>query len=62
MEAFKIPILKKIGEAPKLGGACANTFGMAAQPIIAGLSSVGFNGYLVIEDPDGNVLEVLQQQ
>lgn len=62
MLANNVTVLKKVGEAPKLGGLCASVFGMAGQPTISALSQVGFDKYLVIQDPDGNVLEVLQQE
>jgi hypothetical protein len=62
MMAHNVTILKKIGERPKLGGLCANAFGMAGSSVVAAMSSIGFQGLLVIQDPDGNVLEVLQQE
>lgn len=62
MQAHNVTILKKTGETPKLGGLCASVFGMAANTIITAMGGLGFDNLLVVQDPDGNVLEVLQQE
>jgi hypothetical protein len=59
MQAHNVTILKKIGEKPKLGGLCASVFGMAKSAELAAMVSVGFKDLLVVQGPDGNVLEIL---
>lgn len=49
-------------------GPIANAFGVGdvstqeARGVVAGLEAIGFKLALVVEDPDGNIVEILQQQ
>lgn len=67
MQNFGVPILKPVGEDPDISGPIANAFGVGdvaeqeAREIIAGLRGIGFQYALVVEDPDGNLVEILPQ-
>ena len=32
------------------------------QAVVSAMSGIGFEGLLVVQDPDGNVIEVLEQE
>lgn len=67
MKAFNVTILKEIGEDPSYKGPLANAFGVGdvsqeeGDAIVKGLEFIGFKFGLVVEDPDGNIVEILPQ-
>jgi lactoylglutathione lyase len=66
MDAFGVTILKRVGAAVDQKGEVPLAFGMPGPgpqtaAALAGLADIGFDGYMIIADPDGNVIEVLQQ-
>lgn len=68
MERFKVTILKPVGVDPAPKGPIANAFGVgdvpndAADEIVAGLEGIGFKDVLIVEDPDGNIVEIYEQK
>lgn len=68
MEEFKVPILKKVGEdfKPKDEPAGAKAFGFGgdvqqARLTVRQLTAIGFDQFLIVTDPDGNVVEIQPQ-
>ena len=70
MEQYGVNILKRAGdsvkpETPK-GRDIANAFGFGssqeeAKAALAGIKVLGFNEFLIVTDPDGNLLEIQPQ-
>ena len=66
MDAFNVTILKRAGESVDQNGEIPLAFGMPGPgpqtaAALAGLVDFGFDGFMILADPDGNVIEVLQQ-
>jgi lactoylglutathione lyase len=69
MEMHGVKVLKRVGEEMKFPSAGAQAFGFDedhsnprdAELTIEGINQLGFNDFLVIADPEGNVLEVQPQ-
>ncbi|KAK2759954.1 hypothetical protein FQN54_002690 [Arachnomyces sp. PD_36] len=70
MDKFGIKVLKRIGEIPTPGGPLDNAFALGDdmtndQAVIAaalrGIAGIGFEDFLVVADPDGNLIEIQQQ-
>jgi hypothetical protein len=65
MEAKGVTIVKRVGDAVDPESVIPAALGFpdndAFQEASPGLQMLGFNGYLIIADPDGNLLEVVQQ-
>ena len=68
MQEFDVPILKRTGVDPQTKGPMANAFGVGdvseaeGEEIVVGLEAIGFKFALIVEDPDGNVVEIMQQK
>lgn len=68
MKAHNVTIVKDIGEDPTPKGAIADAFGVGdvsqwdAEGIVAGLENIGFKYALMVEDPDGNLIEILPME
>lgn len=65
MDAFNVTILKRVGDAVNEDGEIPLAFGMPGSgpetdAALTGLADFGFDGFMIIADPDGNVIEVLQ--
>lgn len=69
MEKHGVPILKKVGSPIKWGSEAAAAFGFnkahatvqEARAALEGIATIGFDAFLIIKDPDGNMIEVQQQ-
>ncbi|KAI1844486.1 hypothetical protein JX265_010019 [Neoarthrinium moseri] len=68
MEDNGVNILKRVGEDLAVeDGPVARAFGLggdvesARVAALAGIRGIGFNGFLIITDPDGNLIEVQPQ-
>ncbi|EPE36506.1 Glyoxalase/Bleomycin resistance protein/Dihydroxybiphenyl dioxygenase [Glarea lozoyensis ATCC 20868] len=65
MEAKGVTIVKRVGDAAHAESVIPAAFGFpdkdAFQEASPGLQMLGFDGVLIIADPDGNLLEVMQQ-
>ena len=71
MEKFGVEILKPVGKMPVPGTATGEllekAFGIAAyteaeqKEALAGIANLGFKNFLIVADPDGNVLEIQSQ-
>lgn len=67
-ETYGVKILKRFGDLPQNEpGPLANAYGLSVltaierEQAIQGIAGFGFGNFVIIEDPDGNVLEVQQQ-
>lgn len=62
-----VTVLKAVGDLPKPGDASLRAFGLdglspdVVNPIITGFQRLGFSQSLLVADPDGNMIEVQQQ-
>jgi hypothetical protein len=65
MEAKGVKIVKKVGNAVDPNSPIPAALGFpdkeAFEEGIPGLQVLGFYGFMIIADPDGNLLEVIQQ-
>lgn len=69
MENHGVTIVKRVGDTLKWGSDGARAFGFdkahstvkEARAALEGIAQIGFNSFMLIEDPDGNLLEVQQQ-
>ncbi|KAF2180505.1 hypothetical protein K469DRAFT_692707 [Zopfia rhizophila CBS 207.26] len=69
LESFGVPIIKPVGEKPSLDrdSIIAKAFGFddptskEAQEALPGIVQLGFTTFIVAADPDGNLLEIQQQ-
>lgn len=71
MKKFGVEILKPVGKMPVPGTATGEllekAFGIAAyteaeqKEALAGIANLGFANFLIVADPDGNVLEIQNQ-
>lgn len=68
MEKFGVNILKRTGELPPPElGPLANAFGLfllnetERQEALDGIAGFGFGQFIIVEDPDGNTIEIQQQ-
>lgn len=67
MEQYGIEILKRVGEDISGKGEIANAFGFgaaSASEVKAGLvaiDGIGFKDFLIVTDPDGNLIEIQNQ-
>lgn len=65
MEAKGVNIVKRVGDAVDPTSSIPAALGfpdtMAFEEGIPGLQILGFYGYMIIADPDGNLLEVIEQ-
>jgi len=65
MEANNVTIVKRVGASVDLHGVIPLAFGLAdpaeRDAAIPGVEALGFPAFLVIADPDGNLLEVQEQ-
>ena len=58
-----VKIVKRVNEMPQQPSDVATAFGLAdeadeASKALEGIAQIGFSGFLIIEDPDGNLIEV----
>ena len=65
MDAFNVTILKRVGDAVNPDGEVPLAFGMPGPGVqttaaLTGLADFGFDGFMILADPDGNVIEVHQ--
>ena len=66
MQAYGVSILKRIGLPIEPGSPAALVFGYAsntaaARAALMGAQTLGFDSFLLVTDPDGNLLEIQQQ-
>lgn len=67
MKNFGVTILKEVGADPAPKGLIANAFGVgdvsdeAGVEIVTGLEAIGFKFALIVQDPDGNIIEIFEQ-
>ena len=67
LESFNITILKRTGEAPDINDPSAGAFGITdpstqdAADAMKGVLLSGFLDFVIVADPDGNLLEVQPQ-
>jgi hypothetical protein len=65
LEANNVTIVKRVGASVDLNGVIPPAFGVPDPPerdaAIPGIEKLGFLEFLIIADPDGNLLEVQQQ-
>ena len=71
MEQLGVTIVKKIGDEAALNSPVAEAFGLGSndtssgeaelENTIAGIAMIGFSQFLLVEDPDGNLIEIQQQ-
>ncbi|KAK5713117.1 hypothetical protein LTR15_011479 [Elasticomyces elasticus] len=69
MESQGVSIVKLTGEPIAWGSEGAKAFGLdeahwareAARAALQGITEIGFDSYMLIKDPDGNLVEVQQQ-
>lgn len=70
MEKFGVKILKRVGENPNANGPLDNAFSLgdaitkdqaAKAAALKGIIGMGFPAFLVVADPDGNLVEIQQQ-
>ena len=66
MQAHGVQILKPIGEDVKPESALAKAYGFGsslreARAAAKGIEAIGFKYFLLVADPDGNVVEIQQQ-
>lgn len=69
MEQNGVRILKRVGETPApVDGPIAQAFGVGGPDVqqaraaaLAGIRSLGFDNFLIITDPDGNLIEIQPQ-
>ena len=74
MKAFDVPILKGVNAplhvAMPEGEEVATAFGVGknvvkspeeAMTLLEGINAFGFGGFLIVADPDGNLLEIQPQ-
>ena len=68
MEALGGKILKHVGESLVQGSAAAQAFGFppafpeaAAAAALKGIEAIGFKDFLIVVDPDGNMVEIQNQ-
>jgi len=70
MKNHGVEIVKPVGEKVKWGTEGAVAFGFDeahstvkdARAALAGIEQIGFDYFLLIKDPDGNLIEVQQQE
>ncbi len=65
MEAHNVTIVKRVGDPVDLNGVIPPAFGVpdpaSRDAAIPGVEQLGFLAFLIIADPDGNILEVQEQ-
>ncbi|PVH80320.1 hypothetical protein DL98DRAFT_588429 [Cadophora sp. DSE1049] len=67
LESFNIPILKRTGETPDINDPSAGAFGITdpstqdAADALKGVLLSGFLDFVIVADPDGNLLEIQPQ-
>ena len=67
MKAHGAKILKEVGANPLPGSPVAKAFGLADErassqkDALAAINAIGFNTFLLVADPDGNLIEIQQQ-
>lgn len=65
MKAKGVTIVKQVGDAVNPNSPIPAALGfpnlLAFEEGIPGLQVLGFYGFMIIADPDGNLLEVIQQ-
>lgn len=68
MRAFEVPILKRVGVQMPIKGPIASAFGVGdvseagGEEIVAGLDAIAAAFVLLVEDPDGNLVEIWEQR
>lgn len=68
-DSLNVPILKHVGEMPTTDGDAivARAWGFdpdvpeEVKSALAGIAGIGFQDFVIVADPDGNLLEVQQQ-
>ena len=65
MEAYGVKIVKRVGDPVDPESAIPSALGFpdkaAFQAGIPAIQAVGFYGFMIIADPDGNLIEVTEQ-
>lgn len=66
MQQYGVKIVKGLGANPQPGDPVSQAYGLGndvaeAMAALAGIKQIGFENFLLVEDPDGNLVEIQQQ-
>lgn len=66
MDQFGVTVLKRLGEDLKPGSEVAQAYGVEGSAeqemaVTEGIEAIGFAYFLLVSDPDGNIVEIQQQ-